>query len=222
MKAGARGTQITISHLDNANRLDGEVPLSEGPNLMGQHTLFSSSADGAGGKAMWNQGAKTLTLFVVKDVECTVEIQFSFTLEVHVCVSLCLIYMCIFYVFCVVCVHVSHVSVCRIYLCVLCVLCVCVSVCLCVCVSMSMCVLSVCMYKYVCLLFLLCVCVSLCLIYLCIFYFFCVCVSMCLMCLVCVSRVSVCLLCLVCPCIRMSVCYSGRFQICCLPCLNPC
>ena len=31
---------------------------------------------------MWNQDAKTLTLFAVKDVEGTVEIQFSFTLEV--------------------------------------------------------------------------------------------------------------------------------------------
>ena len=51
---------------------------------------------GPGGSAMWNQGAKTLTLFAVKDVEGTVGIQFSFTLEVHVYVSLCLVYMCIF------------------------------------------------------------------------------------------------------------------------------
>ena len=143
MKAGARGTQITISHLDNANWPDGEVPLSEGPNLMGQHTFFASSADGPGGSAMWNQGAKTLTLFAVKDVECTVEIQFSFTLEVRVCLSVCLcvLYICASSVFlCRVfsCVSCVCVSMCRIYLWVFCVLCVCVSVCLmCMCVCAS-------------------------------------------------------------------------------------
>jgi len=146
MKAGARGTQITISHLDNANWPDGEVPLSEGPNLMGQHTFFASSADGPGGSAMWNQGAKTLTLFAVKDVECTVEIQFSFTLEVRVCLSVCLcvLYICASSVFLcrvfsrVSCVSCVCVSMCRIYLWVFCVLCVCVSVCLmCMCVCAS-------------------------------------------------------------------------------------
>ena len=180
MKAGARGTQITISHLDNANWPDGEVPLSEGPNLMGQHTFFASSADGPGGSAMWNQGAKTLTLFAVKDVECTVEIQFSFTLEVRVCLSVCLcvLYICASSVF--LCRVFSRVSVCLcvVFICGFSVSCVCVCLCVscaCVCVRLDSAYIRMLVFCFFC--------VSLCLIYLCIFYFFCLCVSCVFMCL---------------------------------------
>ena len=83
MKAG--GTTVTITNLKNANWQSGNISLLDGPNKLGSHMSFSSSFAGARGEALWDDVSKTLTLFVVRDVECTAEIQFSFVLENHHC-----------------------------------------------------------------------------------------------------------------------------------------
>ena len=78
MKAG--GTTVTITKL-KANRATGPIPLFDGPNNMGTNMSFSSSFTGVRGEAHWNDQLKSLTLFVVRDIECTAEIQLSFELE---------------------------------------------------------------------------------------------------------------------------------------------
>jgi hypothetical protein len=79
MKAG--GTTVTITKLNRANRATGTIPLLDGPNSVGSHMFFSSSFTGVRGEAHWNNQLKSLTLFVVRDIECTAEIQLSFELE---------------------------------------------------------------------------------------------------------------------------------------------
>ena len=78
MKAG--GTTVTITKL-KANWATGTIPLLDGPNSVGTKMYFSSSFTGVRGVAHWNDQLKSLTLFVVRDIECTAEIQLSFELE---------------------------------------------------------------------------------------------------------------------------------------------
>ena len=77
MKAG--GTKVTITNLNNANWRAGNITLLDGPNKLGSHMSFSSSFTGARGEALWE--GNSLTLFVVRDIDCTAEIQLSFVLE---------------------------------------------------------------------------------------------------------------------------------------------
>ena len=84
----ANGSVITITGLHGAIAPTGPMDLVDGPNGLGHHNVFSAEAISSDwavtdnrtrGQGYWDNGAKTLTLYLAVDTDCSTEFVFGFT-----------------------------------------------------------------------------------------------------------------------------------------------
>ena len=84
----ANGSVITITGLHGAIAPTGPMDLVDGPNGLGHHNVFSAEAissdwavtdDRTRGQGYWDNAAKTLTLYLAVDTDCSTEFVFGFT-----------------------------------------------------------------------------------------------------------------------------------------------
>ncbi len=77
----ANVSSITITGLNGAGARSGPLRLNDGSGGQGHQLFFAPNIGGQAGFGLWDDVAKTLTLQVVQDMDCSQEYFFAFTLK---------------------------------------------------------------------------------------------------------------------------------------------